>query len=166
MGLHGCQWELMEISRKNDRYRWSRLRPTPYFEIMIKRSQRVCKPGSVRFSEEKAVTIHLGCALPRTSCYLPGQRPGNRSYAAPIWYCSRRGLPCHCRYRQRGALLPHPFTLTPKGGGLLSVALSLESPLPGVTRRRVSVEPGLSSPICMGAATRPSDPFGIGRYVH
>ena len=37
--------------------------------------------------------------------------------------------------------------LPPKGGGLLSVALSLESPLPGVTRRRVSVEPGLSSPI-------------------
>ena len=31
-------------------------------------------------------------------------------------------------------------------GGLLSVALSLGSPPPGVTRHRVSVEPGLSSP--------------------
>ena len=31
-------------------------------------------------------------------------------------------------------------------GGLLSVALSLESPPPDVIRRRVSVEPGLSSP--------------------
>src|SRR5262249_29821446 len=30
-------------------------------------------------------------------------------------------------------------------GGLLSVALSLGSPLPDVIRRRVSVEPGLSS---------------------
>ncbi len=31
-------------------------------------------------------------------------------------------------------------------GGLLSVALSLGSPPPGVTRHRVSMEPGLSSP--------------------
>jgi len=31
-------------------------------------------------------------------------------------------------------------------GGLLSVALSLGLPPPGVTRHRVSVEPGLSSP--------------------
>ena len=45
---------------------------------------------------------------------------------------------------QRGALLPHPFTLT-LSGGLLSVALSLESPPPDVIRRRASVEPGLSS---------------------
>jgi len=30
----------------------------------------------------------------------------------PIWSCSRWGLPCHRRYRRRGALLPHPFTLT------------------------------------------------------
>ena len=33
----------------------------------------------------------------------------------------------------------------PRIGGLLSVALSLGSPPPGVTRHRVSVEPGLSS---------------------
>ena len=50
-----------------------------------------------------------------------------------------------------GELLPHPFTLTrllprPSAGGLLSVALSLGSPPPGVTRHRFSVEPGLSSP--------------------
>ena len=56
--------------------------------------------------------IHLGCPLPDTSSNLPRRRPGNRSCAASIWSCSRRGLPCHCRYRQRGALLPHPFTLT------------------------------------------------------
>ena len=29
-----------------------------------------------------------------------------------IWSCSRWGLPCRCRCRQRGALLPHHFTLT------------------------------------------------------
>ncbi len=33
---------------------------------------------------------------------------------APIRSCSRRGLPCRRRCRLRGALLPHPFTLTPK----------------------------------------------------
>ena len=38
----------------------------------------------------------------------------------------------------------HPYLIR---GGLLSVALSLESPLPDVIRRRVSVEPGLSSRI-------------------
>jgi len=32
--------------------------------------------------------------------------------ATPIWSCSRWGLPCHDRRRPRGALLPHPFTLT------------------------------------------------------
>src|SRR5690606_1418315 len=54
---------------------------------------------------------------------------------------------CRPRCRDRGALLPHPFTLAPADrGGLLSVALSLGSPPPGVTRHRTSVEPGLSSP--------------------
>ncbi len=46
-------------------------------------------------------------------------------------------------------------------GGLLSVALSLGSPPPGVTRHRVSMEPGLSSPAAFrhmtGAAARPTD---------
>ena len=41
------------------------------------------------------------------------------------------------RYRTRGALLPHPFTLTcePEGtiGGILSVALAVSSRYPGVT---------------------------------
>ncbi len=31
---------------------------------------------------------------------------------APIRFCSRWGLPCRFRYRSRGGLLPHPFTLT------------------------------------------------------
>ncbi len=37
-------------------------------------------------------------------------RDGGR--AAPIRSCSRWGLPCRPRCRVRGALLPHPFTLT------------------------------------------------------
>ena len=39
-----------------------------------------------------------------------------------------------------------PLPAGEPAGGLISVALSLGSPPPGVTRRRVSVEPGLSSP--------------------
>ena len=42
----------------------------------------------------------------------------------------------------------HPYRANDRNhrpGGLLSVALSLGSPPPGVTRHRVSVEPGLSS---------------------
>ena len=81
-----------------------------------------------------------------------GRRAGNADTGpvAPIRSCSRWGLPCRRRCRLRGALLPHPFTLTRRGiapvpGGLLSVALSLGSPPPDVIRHRVSVEPGLSS---------------------
>ena len=118
--------------------------------------QTVCKPGSVHI-QRMAVIIHLGCPLPDTSSNLPKQWPGNRPCTASIWFCSRRGLPCHCRYRQRGALLPHPFALT-LTGGLFSVALSLESPPPDVIRHRASVEPGLSSPACASAITRLSDP--------
>ena len=41
----------------------------------------------------------------------------------------------------------HPYRPRMSGiGGIFSVALSLGSPPPGVTRHRVSVEPGLSSP--------------------
>jgi len=32
--------------------------------------------------------------------------------AIPIWSCTGWGLPCRRRYRNRGALLPHRFTLT------------------------------------------------------
>src|SRR5438309_4078880 len=39
-----------------------------------------------------------------------------------------------------------PSGMPERAGGVLSVALSLGSPPPGVTRHRTSVEPGLSSP--------------------
>ena len=72
--------------------------------------------------------------------------------AAPIRSCSRWGLPCRRRCRKRGALLPHRFTLAcrrvrlpGRAGGLFSVALSLGSPPPAVSRHRSFVEPGLSS---------------------
>ena len=33
--------------------------------------------------------------------------------SSPIWSCSAWGLPCQSGYPNRGALLPHLFTLTP-----------------------------------------------------
>ena len=65
---------------------------------------------------EQRMAIHLGRPLPNASCDRPGRRHGNppadRSpRAAPTWSCSRWGLPCRSCRRERGALLPHPFTL-------------------------------------------------------
>ena len=113
------------------------------------------KPGSV-LGKCQGMAIHLGHPLPDASRNLPGRQArksastGEPVRTAPIWSCSRWGLPCRYCCQQRGALLPHPFTLTDQRfksptGGLLSVALSLRSPSPGVTRHRISAEPGLSS---------------------
>jgi hypothetical protein len=60
------------------------------------------------------------------------------STPVPIRSCSRRGLPCRPCFQERGALLPHPFTLASRRtgiGGLLSVALSLGSPVAQLTGR-------------------------------
>jgi hypothetical protein len=119
--------------------------------------QAACKPGSVpttRSGDGGWPFLWGGrCRTPRATYPddWPGNRPSRRSGSVvPTWSCSRWGLPCRRRCRRRGALLPHPFTLArrPKApaGRLLSVALSLGSPPPGITRHRVSVEPGLSSP--------------------
>src|SRR5689334_1894370 len=56
--------------------------------------------------------------------------------------------------------LPYSSKRARPTGGLFSVALSLGSPPPAVSRHRVSVEPGLSSPrgCSRSAAIRPSDP--------
>ncbi len=50
--------------------------------------------------------------LPYSSCNLPEQRPRGGPCVVPIWSCSWWGLPCHLCCQRRGALLPHPFTLT------------------------------------------------------
>jgi len=87
----------------------------------------------------------------------------NHGREAPIWPCSGWGLPCERCCQRPGALLPHPFTLTPDRvrGGLLSVALSLGFPRAGVTRHPCFVEPGLSSyiPKDNAAAQPPGEPY-------
>ena len=84
---------------------------------MKRKRQTACKPGSVpavagdghssgTFVAERLVRPTRAAAR-KLACLRPKPKA-----AAPIWSCSRWGLPCHSRYRERGALLPHPFTLT------------------------------------------------------
>ena len=108
------------------------------------------RPDSV---PRRAASIHLGRASPHGSSGQPGNLThqsglrGQATLGSPTRPCSARGLPCPLRLRRSGALLPHPFTLTPgrPRGGLLSVALSLALPRPGVTRHATHLESGLSS---------------------
>ena len=78
------------------------------------------------------------------SCGQPEDRPG--AYRPPIWPCSGWGLPNLPVTRKTGELLPHLFTLTLVAqGGIVSVALSVGSPLLGVTQHPARAELGLSS---------------------
>ena len=68
-------------------------------------------------------------------------------HKAPIWHCSRWGLPCRGCYQPRGGPLPHRFTIpTPRRRCLFSVALSLGLPPPGVTRHRALWSPDFPRP--------------------
>ncbi len=52
--------------------------------------------------------------------------------------------------------LPSAHGFPCASGGLFSVALSLGSPPPAVSRHRIPVEPGLSSPALAGSSGRPA----------
>ena len=69
-----------------------------------------------------AARYHVAqAANPGTSPTQGGMR-GQATLGPPIWPCSAWGLPCPLRFRRSGALLPHPFTLTP---GLSGAVYSL-----------------------------------------
>ena len=116
------------------------------------------------------MAIRLGRPLPGASRDLPeGQcethpRPetAGPSYSVLLPVGFTLPPPSPGRVRSTAPFHPYPRTQAKpvRAGGLLSVALSLGLPPPGVTRHRVSVEPGLSSlagfPL-QGAAIRPSD---------
>lgn len=119
----------------------------PEFDV-----RRVYKPDSVQEGLRPSLNDHSsghtftrGLKQP-TRIVGAKAAPGPKAHAIPIRPCSRRGLPCPVCYQPGGGLLPHRFTLPrPQPGGLFSVALSLGLPRPGVTRRRVFLESGLSS---------------------
>ena len=133
--------------------------------------QTICKPGSVRGFPPWTV-IPLGRTLPFASSNQPGRlgRSGPCTLpCAPSLFGLAPGGVCRAASVTRRAvrsyrtLSPLPFPEGPDGvpsksfksGGLLSVALSLGSPPPGVTRHRYCVEPGLSSPARLRSGDRP-----------
>ena len=130
------------------------------------RRQTACKPGSVHTSRHETA-IPLGRALLHASRDQPGRRGGNAPAAA---------VP-RSAGRPYSVLLPMGFTLPPlspgarcalaapfhpclrgrsRAGGLFSVALSLGSPPPAVSRHRIPVEPGLSSTGIAPGSGRPA----------
>ena len=130
--------------------------------LLRKKGQTVYKPGFV-FAiscNGRSFIWDARCRTPRATnpSRARGKRRASMSlspdmrYAAPIRFCFGWGFPCRSRCRERGALLPHLFTLAApqpfraKAGGFFSVALSFGLPQPDVIRHHFSLKPGLSSP--------------------
>ena len=85
----------------------------------IGKVQTVCKPGSVPRTEIRGDGHSSGTVVAdrlarptRTTTRERVRCPLASQPVIPIRSCSRWGLPCRSRCRSRGALLPHPFTLT------------------------------------------------------
>ena len=66
------------------------------------------KPSSVPLA--RGGSFLWGHRLRRPQAAYPGLE-WSGPLLAPVWPCSRWGLPCHSCYQKRGALLPHRFTL-------------------------------------------------------
>ena len=74
---------------------------------------RILSPTGCNCSQPRRMTtIPLAPSLLAGSCDLPGDFGRTTLKRLPIWSCSVRGLACHSSYNERGALLPHHFTLT------------------------------------------------------
>ncbi len=147
-----------------------------------KKCQTACKPGSVRAVADagRPFLWDARCRAPRAT------NPGD---GAEMPLRHGRGFPPPLAGRPYSVLLPvgfalpplspgarcaltAPFHPCPRGepprrrpcaGGLFSVALSLGSPPPAVSRHRIPVEPGLSSTDAQtpAAAVRPSGAAGM-----
>ena len=143
--------------------------PVPHEPACARPGKGVSRPVSrVLYGPDRdpaVAAIPLGRPLPAASSNQPGRRAsgqacGASAAVAPIRSCSRWGLPCRPRRRVRGALLPHPFTLTAgqtrRRSAFCGTFPRAEAP-PDVIRHRVPMEPGLSSPALAGAAARPAD---------
>jgi hypothetical protein len=131
--------------------------------------QTVCKPGSVP-SLRAGMAIHLGRPLPSASRDRPERRrrrPARQSWEpgclplllglAPggVYPATAVAGGAVRSYRTISPLPPISSQGTGWARRCVSVALSLGSPPPGVTRHRASVEPGLSS--LRNVEERPSD---------
>ena len=105
------------------------------------RSRRVSQPVSRVLSR---IIIHLDRESPPGLEQPTRKRRGPR-HCFPIWSCSGWGLPCRFRYRKRGALLPHPFTLTSRGWRFAFCCTGRRLAPPRRYLAPCPAEPGLSS---------------------
>ncbi len=129
-----------------------------------------CKPDSVWKGLPSSMTIHLADTLPCRSGCQPGPR-------CPRQTCGSTACDPYSALLPVGLALPPPlpavrWSLTPpfhpclRPGGLFSVALSLGSPRPGVTRHRCLVESGLSSRHAARPSSHPHQADGSLPRVH
>src|SRR3954465_2222721 len=119
-----------------------------------------CKPSSVCLACARERIICLSSQYPRpaaVACRLERAAPWS-----PIWPCSGWGFPCLVNYSSSGGLLPHLFTLTASraGGGLFSVALSVNPVFLRDRPRVSSAERPLARTMLGYAASRPLE-FGL-----
>jgi len=130
--------------------------------------QRACKPGSVaKTGQARSPDGHS--SGPGVAPWF--SRPTTAAARKPALFRRGRNTLRYLGLLRVGFTLPlpllvarcaltapfHPYHRTRRsGGGLLSVALSLGSRPPGVTRHPVSVEPGLSSPTPRGQRGHPA----------
>ena len=93
-------------------------------------SESACKPGSVVDSHSSGTSVTASLKQPTRIRCGPHQW-------IPIWSCSEWGLPCRSLLPVARCALTAPFHpyrhSCERLGGLLSVALSVGSRLPGVT---------------------------------
>jgi hypothetical protein len=121
--------------------------------------QTACKPGSVPAGagdgHSSGTPVAGRLARPtRAAARKPARSARFRGICRPYLVLLPVGFAVPSPLPAARCALAAPFhpcrPCSPMGehglGGLLSVALSLGSPPPGVTRHRVPVEPGLSSP--------------------
>jgi len=108
------------------------------------------KPGSVMDDHSSGTPVAGRLVRPTR------KRPRAADKCFPIWSCSERGLPCHRCYQQRGALLPHHFTLTSRGWRYIFCGTFRRLAPPRRYLALCPVEPGLSSITEMTAVAWPT----------
>ena len=113
-----CRWAKAIYKQKHHKYSWyvpflKYLNVIKIYKLKIqyKLHQMACKPGSVYLIRDGWPFIWDVCYQTPRATY-PSDSAKTRYNATPIRSCSRWGLPCQNCCQFRGALLPHPFTLT------------------------------------------------------
>ncbi len=99
---------------------------------------------------------HLSRLNVTTKLKQPTRLPCEQHDYNSIWPCFRRGLPCHLCYHRRGALLPHPFTLTYISRRFTFCCTFRRLTPPRCYLAPCSMKPGLSSPNKLSATVWPT----------